>query len=136
MDKIEHIGIAVKDLEKSEQLYSKLFNTTVYKRETVTSQNVITSFMRVGPNKIELLQSTTEDGVINKFIEKKGEGFHHIAFRVQDLRAEMERLKNEGYRLLSEEPQAGADNKIICFLHPKSTGGMLIELVQDNYTDK
>ncbi len=132
MDKIEHIGIAVKDLEKSEELYSKLFNTQVYKRETVEAQNVITSFLRVGPNKIELLQSTTEDGVINKFIEKKGEGFHHIAFRVQDLRAEMARLKNEGYRLLSEEPQKGADNKIICFLHPKSTGGMLVELVQDD----
>lgn len=131
MDKIEHIGIAVKDLELSEKLFSKLFDTEVYKRETVLDQNVITSFLRVGPNKIELLQSTTEDGVINKFIEKKGEGFHHIAFKVEDLRSEMQRLKEAGYKLLSEEPKPGADNKIICFLHPKSTGGMLVELVQD-----
>lgn len=131
MDKIEHIGIAVKDLELSEKLFSKLFDTEVYKRETVQDQNVITSFLRVGPNKIELLQSTTEDGVINKFIERKGEGFHHIAFKVEDLRAEMQRLKEAGYKLLSDEPKVGADNKIICFLHPKSTGGMLVELVQD-----
>ena len=129
--KIEHIGIAVKDIEESEKLFSSLFDVKAYKREFVESQNVLTSFLRVGNNKIELVQGTTDDSVINKFIEKKGPGFHHIAFAVTDIKAEMSRLENEGFVLLNKEPIAGADNKWVCFLHPKSSGGMLIELVQE-----
>jgi len=131
MKKIEHIGIAVKDLDESEALFKSLFDTEPYKRELVEAQQVITSFLRVGNNKIELLQSTTDDGVINKFIEKKGPGFHHIAFAVTDIKSEMQRLEKEGFRLLQEEPTMGADNKLVCFLHPKSTNGMLVELVQE-----
>ena len=131
MQKIEHIGIAVKSIESSEQIFKKLFNTEPYKRELVDAQKVLTSFLRIGNNKIELLQSTAEDGVINKFIERKGEGFHHIAFAVTDLKSEMGRLKSEGFQLLQEEPSEGADNKLICFIHPKSTGGILVELVQE-----
>jgi methylmalonyl-CoA/ethylmalonyl-CoA epimerase len=131
MKKIEHIGIAVKDIEASEALFSKLFQVDPYKREVVESQGVLTSFMRVGNSKIELLQATHDQSVINSFIEKKGEGFHHIAFAVTDIRSEMKRLQEEGFRLLSEEPISGADNKIVCFLHPKSSNGMLIELVQE-----
>ena len=131
MKKIEHIGIAVKDIEASEELFSKLFQVDPYKREVVESQGVLTSFMRVGNSKIELLQATHDQSVINSFIEKKGEGFHHIAFAVTDIRSEMKRLQEEGFRLLSEEPISGADNKIVCFLHPKSSNGMLIELVQE-----
>ena len=131
MKKIEHIGIAVKDLEASESLFEKLFDGKIYKRELVEAQKVMTSFLRVGNNKIELLQSTEEDGVIDKFIKKKGEGFHHIAFAVTDIRHEMARLKEEGFTLLQEEPSLGADNKMVCFLHPKSTNGMLIEIVQE-----
>lgn len=131
MKKIEHIGIAVKDIEVSEELFSKLFQVDPYKREVVESQGVLTSFMRVGNSKIELLQATHDQSVINSFIEKKGEGFHHIAFAVTDIRSEMKRLQEEGFRLLSEEPISGADNKIVCFLHPKSSNGMLIELVQE-----
>ncbi len=131
MKKIEHIGIAVKDLELSEPLFEKLFNTKAYKREEVASQNVITSFLRVGNNKIELVQSTSSDGVISKHIDKRGEGFHHIAFAVTDIRMEMERLKAEGFKLLQENPTIGADNKLVCFLHPKGTNGILIELVQE-----
>lgn len=131
MKKIEHIGIAVKDLKESEELYSALFNTTPYKRETVESQKVITSFFRVGPNKIELVQDLEPNGVINKFISNKGEGFHHIAFAVSDIKAEMERLTQEGFRLIHQSPVEGADNKLVCFLHPKSTGSVLVELVQD-----
>jgi len=131
MKKIEHIGIAVKDIEESEKLFSALFDVKPYKRELVESQNVLTSFLRVGTNKIELVQGTTENSVINKFIDKRGPGFHHIAFAVTDIKSEMERLKKEGFSLLNEEPTLGADNKLVCFLHPKSSGSMLIELVQE-----
>lgn len=131
MQKIEHIGIAVKDLSISIPLYEKLLNTSCYKQEEVSSENVTTAFFKTGPNKIELVQSTTEDGVIAKFIEKKGEGIHHIAFDVTDIYAEMERLKNEGFTLLNEKPKDGADNKLVCFLHPKNTNGVLIELCQE-----
>jgi len=135
MKKIEHIGIAVKDIEESEQLFATLFGVEGYKRELVESQNVLTSFFRLGNNKIELVQGTTGESVISKYIEKKGPGFHHIAFAVTDIRSEMERLKKEGFILLHEEPVDGADNKLICFLHPKSTGKMLVELVQEKEHD-
>jgi len=131
MKKIEHIGIAVKDIEASEKIYGSLFQVQPYKREVVESQGVLTSFLRVGPNKIELLQATHEQSVISSFIEKRGEGFHHVAFAVTDIVSEMKRLKEEGFRLLSEEPTIGADNKLVCFIHPKSANGMLIELVQE-----
>ena len=131
MKKIEHIGIAVKDLEISEPLFEKLFDTKAYKREEVESQNVITSFLRIGNSKIELVQSTSPEGVIAKYIDKRGEGFHHIAFAVTDIVMEMERLEAEGFRLLQEKASIGADNKLVCFLHPKTTNGMLIELVQE-----
>ena len=131
MKKIEHIGIAVEDLDESEALFQALFDTAPYKRELVEAQNVVTSFLRVGNNKIELLQSTVEGGIIDKFIQKKGPGFHHIAFAVTDIESEMARLSKAGFRLLQEKPTHGADNKLVCFLHPKSTNGMLIELVQD-----
>ena len=131
MIRIEHIGIAVKDLEKAEELYAKLLGTPSYKREAVESEGVITSFFKVGPNKIELLESTKEDGPIAKAIEKRGEGIHHIAYEVADIREEMARLKAEGFTLLSEEPKRGADNKLVCFIHPKSAGGVLVELCQE-----
>lgn len=134
MQKIEHLGIAVSNLEESEKLYSKLFDTTVYKREAVKEQGVITSFLRCGFNKIELVasaDSTEASNVINKYIAKRGEGLHHVAFAVSDLVSEMDRLKKEGFTLMSESPQAGADNKLVCFVHPKTTGGILIELVQE-----
>lgn len=131
MKKIEHIGIAVKDLEQSEKVFSALFDTVPYKRELVEAQKVLTSFFRVGTNKIELLQATSDDSVIKKFVDKKGEGFHHIAFAVSDLRSEMERLKKQGFQLLNENPVMGADNKMVCFCHPKSTNGILVELVQE-----
>jgi len=129
--KIEHLGIAVKDLEVAEKLYEKLLGTASYKREEVASEKVITSFFQSGINKIELLASTEPEGTIAKFIEKKGEGIHHVAFDVEDIYAEMERLKKEGFVLLNEEPKRGADNKLICFVHPKGTGGVLIELCQE-----
>jgi methylmalonyl-CoA/ethylmalonyl-CoA epimerase len=131
MKKIEHLGIAVSDLEASERLFETLFNVKVYKREFVESQEVMTSFLRVGNNKIELLKATSDNSVIQKFIDKKGEGFHHVAFAVSNIKAEMERLKDAGYQLLSETPQKGADNKMVCFLHPKTTNGLLVELVED-----
>ena len=131
MDKIEHIGIAVKDLEVSNKIFEKLFGSPPYKQELVLTEGVRTSFFEFGPNKIELLEATTEDSPIAKFLEKRGEGIHHIAFAVEDIRSEMERLKNEGFILLSEEPKSGADNKWVAFLHPKSTNGVLIELCQD-----
>lgn len=131
MKNVEHIGIAVKELEEVEKLFSKLFDTNPYKRETVASEGVLTSFFQVNQTKIELLQSTDPDGVIARFIEKKGEGFHHVAFEVDDIVSEMARLKKEGFTLLSETPKPGADNKLVCFLHPKSTNGMLIELCQE-----
>jgi methylmalonyl-CoA/ethylmalonyl-CoA epimerase len=131
MKKIEHIGIAVEDIKASEALFSALFDVQPYKQELVEAQKVLTSFLRVGNNKIELLQATSEDSVIKNFIDKKGPGFHHIAFAVTDIRYEMERLTEKGFRLLQAEPTKGADNKLVCFLHPKSTNGILVELVQE-----
>ena len=131
MNKIEHIGIAVKDIEKSNELFASLFNKKPYKQEAVESENVITSFFETGESKIELLQATHEDSAIAKFIEKKGEGIHHIAFDVTDIYAELERLEKEGFRIISKEPKKGADNKLVAFLHPKSTNGVLIELCQE-----
>jgi len=131
MIRIEHIGIAVKDLAAAEELYHKLLGVPSYKREGVESEGVITSFFQVGPNKIELLESTRPDGPIAKAIEKRGEGIHHIAYEVADIRAEMARLKAEGFTLLNEEPKRGADNKLVCFVHPKSAGGVLVELCQE-----
>lgn len=131
MNKIEHIGIAVKSLSDSISLYEKLLNTTCYKTETVDSENVKTAFFKTGENKIELLESTVNDGVIAKYIEKKGEGIHHIAFEVTDIYAEMERLKAEGFVLLNELPKKGADNKLVCFVHPKGTNGVLVEICQE-----
>jgi len=131
MQHIEHIGIAVRDLDVSIPIYEKLLGTPCYKREEVESQGVITAFFKTSVNKVELLQATRPDSPIAKFIDRKGEGMHHVAFSVIDLRAEMLRLKREGFRLLNDEPVAGADNKLICFIHPKETGGMLTELCQD-----
>lgn len=131
MLKVEHIGIAVKSLQDSIPLFEKLLNTECYKTEIVSSENVNTAFFKKGDTKIELLESTEENGVIAKYIEKKGEGMHHIAFDVADIIAEMKRLKDEGFILLNEEPKDGADNKLVCFLHPKSTNGILIELCQE-----
>ena len=131
MNGIEHIGIAVKKLSASIPLYEKLLGTTCYKTERVDSENVETAFFQTGSVKIELLESMEPSGVIARYIEKKGEGIHHIAFAVTDIRKEMERLKGEGFELLSSEPKAGADNKWICFLHPKHTNGVLVELCMD-----
>ncbi len=131
MDKIEHIGIAVRDLKKSNALYAALLGVEPYKEEEVASEFVKTSFFRSGPNKIELLEATSDQSAIARFLEKKGEGIHHIAFAVEDIRAEMERLKEQGFRLLNEEPKRGADNKWVCFVHPKSAGGVLVELCQE-----
>ena len=130
MNKIEHIGIAVSSLETAQNIYEKLLNTPVYKIEEVLSESVKTAFLKTGPNKIELLEATSPDSQIAKFIEKKGEGIHHIAFEVDDIRAEMARLKSEGFILLNAEPKKGADNKWVCFVHPKSAGGVLVELCQ------
>lgn len=131
MEKIEHLGIAVKSLETANDTYRKLLGTAHYKIETVESEKVNTSFFKVGENKIELLEGTEPDGVIAKFIEKKGEGIHHVAFAVADIREEMKRLKSEGFILLNEEPKKGADNKLVCFVHPKSSNGVLIELCEE-----
>jgi methylmalonyl-CoA/ethylmalonyl-CoA epimerase len=131
MFKPEHIGIAVKDLAISIPLFEKLLNSQCYKTELVESEKVQTAFFKTGDTKVELLESSDADGVIAKFIEKKGEGLHHIAFEVEDIHAEMERCKKEGFVLLSETPKKGADNKLICFLHPKSTAGVLIELCME-----
>jgi methylmalonyl-CoA/ethylmalonyl-CoA epimerase len=131
MLKIEHIGIAVKELSASIPLFEKLLNSQCYKTEAVETENVNTAFFKKGETKIELLESSTADGVIAKFIEKKGEGMHHIAFDVADIYVEMERLKNEGFVLLNEQPKNGADNKLVCFLHPKGTNGILVELCQE-----
>jgi methylmalonyl-CoA/ethylmalonyl-CoA epimerase len=130
MKHIDHIGIAVKDLAISIPIFEKLMNTTCYKTESVASENVKTAFFKTSQTKIELLQSETSDGVINRFIEKKGEGLHHIAFEVNDIYVEMDRLEKEGFVLLNAAPKVGADNKLICFLHPKDTNGVLIELCQ------
>ena len=131
MLKTEHIGIAVKDLANAVPLFEKLLNSQCYKTEFVAGEKVNTAFFKTGDTKIELLASTDADGVIAKFIEKKGEGVHHIAFNVSDIYAEMERLKNEGFILLNETPKEGADNKLVCFLHPKGTNGVLIELCME-----
>ncbi len=131
MRKIEHIGIAVKDIAGAGIIYEKLLNTKVYKIEDVESEGVKTAFLQTGPNKIELLEPTSADSPISKFIEKRGEGIHHIAFDVEDIVAEMERLKKEGFVLLNETPKEGADNKLVCFIHPKSANGVLIELCQE-----
>ena len=131
MDKIEHIGIAVKDLEAANEVYTKLFGEAPYKTETVESEGVSTSFFKVGESKIELLEATKEDSVIAKFIAKKGEGIHHIAYAVKDIKAAMERMRNEGFIVLNDEPKKGADNKLVCFLHPKTTNGVLVELCQE-----
>lgn len=131
MQKIEHIGIAVRSLSVAVPLFEKLLNTPCYKTETVESEKVNTAFFQTGPNKIELLESSDPEGVIAKYVEKKGEGIHHIAFDVADIEAEMERLQKEGFILLNEKPKPGADNKLVCFLHPKHTNGVLIELCQE-----
>lgn len=131
MRKIEHIGIAVKDIETSNTLFASLFGKPHYKVEEVVSEGVKTSFFEVGPNKIELLEATHEDSPIAKFIAKKGEGIHHIAFDVEDIEAEIQRLKAEGFTVLNEIPKKGADNKLVAFLHPKTTNGVLIELCQE-----
>jgi methylmalonyl-CoA/ethylmalonyl-CoA epimerase len=131
MRKIEHIGIAVKDLEMSNTLFEKLFGAPAYKSEVVESEGVTTSFFLNGPNKIELLAATNPESPIAKFIEKKGEGIHHIAFDVEDIVSEIARLQKEGFVVLNETPKKGADNKLVAFLHPKSTNGVLIELCQE-----
>lgn len=131
MLKPEHLGIAVKDLALSIPLFEKLLNTPCYKTELVETEQVNTAFFKAGDTKIELLESISADGVIAKFIEKKGEGIHHIAFNVEDIYAEMKRLANEGFILLNETPKEGADNKLVCFLHPKGTNGVLVELCME-----
>jgi methylmalonyl-CoA/ethylmalonyl-CoA epimerase len=131
MLKIEHIGIAVKGFSEAIPRFEKLLNTPCYKTETVASEQVNTAFFRQGESKVELLESTDPDGVIARFISKKGEGIHHIAFAVADIHAEMKRLQAEGFVLLNEEPKQGADNKLICFVHPKDSSGVLIELCQE-----
>jgi methylmalonyl-CoA/ethylmalonyl-CoA epimerase len=132
MKKIEHIGIAVRDLEAANKVYEKLFGIAPYKMETVEGEGVKTSFFQLGESKIELLEASRPDSPIARFIEKKGEGMHHIAFEVKDIHAEMKRLEQEGFTLLNKEPKQGADNKLICFLHPKDCNGVLIELCMDN----
>lgn len=130
MKQVEHIGIAVKDLNISNDLFTKLLGVAPFKQEEVISEGVITSFFQVGQTKIELLEGTHADSPISKFIEKKGEGIHHIAFEVGNIYEEMTRLRNEGFTLLNEVPKDGADNKLVCFLHPKGTNAVLIELCQ------
>lgn len=130
MNKIEHIGIAVKNLESAGKIYESLLGVKSYKKEAVDSENVMTEFFQTGESKIELLEATSAESAIHKFIEKKGEGIHHIAFEVDDILAEMERLKSEGFVLLNEKPKQGADQKLVCFIHPKSANGVLIELCQ------
>jgi methylmalonyl-CoA/ethylmalonyl-CoA epimerase len=131
MKKIEHIGIAVKNFELSVPLYEKMLNTICYKQELVASEKVNTAFFKVGDSKIELLCSTDPEGIIARYIDKKGEGIHHIAYEVEDIYAEMTRMQREGFTLLQEAPKRGADNKWVCFLHPKDTGGVLVELCQE-----
>ncbi len=131
MIRIEHLGIAVKNLKEAEKIYEGLLGTASYKRERVESEMVTTSFFQVGENKVELLEASDSQSAIAKFIERKGEGIHHVAFEVEDILLEMERLKSEGYTLLNEVPKRGADNKLICFVHPKSANGVLVELCQE-----
>jgi methylmalonyl-CoA/ethylmalonyl-CoA epimerase len=132
--KIEHLGIAVSDIQQANKLFSALLNQTPYKHESVQSEHVSTSFFQLGESKIELLESTSTDSAISKFIEKRGEGIHHIALDVQDIEYEIKRLKNLGFQFINETPKQGADNKLIVFLHPKSTGGVLVELCEENLT--
>ncbi|HET7002473.1 MAG TPA: methylmalonyl-CoA epimerase [Puia sp.] len=131
MEKLEHIGIAVKSLSDSIPLFEALLNTVCYKKERVESEAVTTAFFSVSNQKIELLESTDPDGIIARFIEKKGEGIHHIAFAVEDIESEIKRLMNAGFKVLNENPRPGADNKLVCFLHPKNTNGVLIELCME-----
>jgi len=131
MKKIEHIGIAVSNLESASIIYEKLFGAPAYKQEEVTEEGIKTAFFRNGPNKIELLEATNPESSIAKFIAKKGEGIHHIAFEVEDIQSEITRLKKEGFVVLNEVPKKGADNKLVAFLHPNSTNGVLIELCQE-----
>jgi len=132
MDKIEHIGIAVKNLEKANAVYAALLGKKHYKTETIESEGVTTSFFKVGDSKIELLEASNPESPIAKFIEKRGEGIHHIAFYVDDIVEEIKRLKEEGFEVLNETPKRGADNKLVCFLHPKSSNGVLVELCQEH----
>ncbi|WP_186754824.1 methylmalonyl-CoA epimerase [Echinicola salinicaeni] len=131
MRKIEHLGIAVKDLKKSKELFEKLLGKKAYKEESVESEGVSTSFFKVGETKIELLQANNSESAISKFIDKRSEGVHHIAFEVDDIYKEIKRLKEEGFEVLNEEPKRGADHKLVVFLHPRSTNGVLVELCQD-----
>ena len=131
MQKIEHIGIAVRNLSESIPLFEKLLNSQCYKIEEVASENVKTAFFKIGETKIELLESTKEEGVIARYIDKKGESIHHLAFAVQDIKSEMKRMVDEGFQPLHSEPKPGADNKLVCFLHPKNTNGVLIELCEE-----
>ena len=131
MEKLEHIGIAVRSLAEAIPRYEKLLGTPCYKTEEVASEQVRTAFFKQGESKIELLESMSPEGVIAQFIEKRGEGLHHIAFAVSDIHAEMEKKKSDGFQLLNTEPKAGADNKLVCFIHPKSAGGVLVELCQE-----
>lgn len=135
MQQIDHIGIAVKSLTTAVPLFEKLLNSPCYKTELISSEDVTTAFFKTGETKIELLESNTEDGVIARYITKKGEGVHHIAFEVADIGAEMARLQSKGFTLLNETPKIGADNKLVCFLHPKDTNGVLIELTMENKED-
>ena len=128
--KLEHLGIAVKNLENANELFASLLGTAHYKIEEVASENVKTSFFQTGESKIELLEASSPDSAIAKFIEKRGEGIHHVAFEVEDIYAEMQRLEKEGFRLLNTEPKRGADNKLVCFVHPKTANGVLVELCQ------
>ncbi|MCB0637109.1 MAG: methylmalonyl-CoA epimerase [Lewinella sp.] len=128
--KIEHIGIAVKDLTAANALYTRLLGAPPYKKEAVASEGVTTSFFQTGESKVELLEATNPDSAIAKFIEKRGEGIHHVAFRVDDIEAEMARLREEGFQLLNEAPKRGADNMLVCFVHPKTANGVLVELCQ------
>ncbi len=131
MNKIEHIGIAVRNLASSSLIYEKILGIKSYKKEEVASEGVLTEFFKIGDSKIELLQSVSDESAIFKFIEKRGEGLHHIAFEVKDIYVEIERLKSEGFRMINEKPKLGADNKLICFVHPKETNGVLIEICQE-----
>lgn len=131
MEHIEHLGIAVRSLEESIPIYERLLNTKCYKQEEVASENVVTAFFRTSNNKIELLQATSPESAIAKFIEKRGEGLHHVAYSVSDIVSEMERLRSEGFHLLNEHPKMGADYKMICFVHPKDACGVLTELCQE-----
>jgi methylmalonyl-CoA/ethylmalonyl-CoA epimerase len=131
LGKIEHLGIAVKDLEAANAVYEQLLGTAAYKQEAVESESVTTSFFKAGENKIELLAATDPESAIAKFVEKRGEGIHHVAFAVEDIVAEMKRLEKEGFTILNKEPKRGADNKLVAFVHPKGTNGVLVELCQE-----